>query len=145
MSNHYKAYCKHYQAYRNINRYTIRSNIQTIDYLALNDGLDDDMPVSPKHRRKNSHRPRGKVSTTRQAAHKHATPTEPKTLPKTKISSALPAVPSPNKTKDKLPGIPSEQTLPDLMLEQGETTYPETTHAADTTGTEEELSLPPPS
>ena len=30
-------------------------------------------------------------------------------------------------------------TLPDLVLEQGESTHPLTTQGADTTGTEEEL------
>ena len=36
---------------------TLRSNRQTINYLALNDGPEEDMPDSPKHRKKNSHRP----------------------------------------------------------------------------------------
>ena len=53
---------------------TLRSNRQTIDYLALNDGLEEDMPDSPKRRKKNSHRPRGKPSATRQAANKYTNP-----------------------------------------------------------------------
>ena len=99
------------------------------------------MPDSPKCRKKNSHRPRGKPSTTRQAANKYATPTEPKPSSSTKDSSVLPAVlpKSPKKNKDKLPGVPTEQTLPDLVLEQGGTSYPEASHGADTTGTKEEL------
>ena len=120
---------------------TVRSNRQTIDYLALNDGLEEDIPVSPKRRRKNSHRPRGIPSASRQVANKHAIPTEPKPSSSTKNSSVLLAVPppSPKKTNDLLPGVPTEQTLPDLVLKQGEMTYPETTHGADTTSTEEEL------
>ena len=44
---------------------TIRSNRQTINYLALNDELEEDIPASPKCRRKNSHRPQGKLSASR--------------------------------------------------------------------------------
>ena len=51
----------------------------------------------------------------------------------------LPTIPSPKKSKDRLTGIPDEHTLPDLVLEQGESTHPVTTQGADTTGTEEEL------
>ena len=53
--------------------------------------------------------------------------------------STLPAVPSPKKSKDRLTGVADEHTLPDLVLEQGESTHPVTTQGADTTGTEEEL------
>ena len=51
----------------------------------------------------------------------------------------LPTIPLPKKSKDRLTGIPDEHTLPDLVLEQGESTHPVTTQGADTTGTEEEL------
>ena len=92
---------------------TLRSNRQTIDYLALNDGLEEDMPDSPKQRKKNSHRPRGKPSATRQAANKYTNPTEPKPSSSTKDSSELQAVPPPppKKTNDELPGVPTDQTL----------------------------------
>ena len=124
---------------------TVRSNRQTIDYLALNDGLEEDMPDSPKRRKKNSHRPQGKPSATRQAANKYTNATEQKLFSSTKDSSELQAVPPPpaKKTNDELPGIPeqqtvpppppppmkpndelsgisTEQTLPDLVLERGE-------------------------
>ena len=147
---------------------TLRSNRQTIDYLALNDGLEEDMPDSPKQRKKNSHRPRGKPSATRQAAHKYTNPTEPKPSSSTKDSSELQAVPPPppKKTNDELLGVPTDQTpseqqavpppppakpndelsgvsteqiLPDLLLEQGGTSYQEAPPGADTTGTEEDL------
>ena len=147
---------------------TIRSNRQTIDYLALNDGLEEDMPDSPKRRKKNSHRPRGKPSATRQAANKYTNPTESKPPSSTKDSSELQAVPPPplkktndelpgiptsqtlselqaapppppKITNDELPGIPTDQTLPDLVLERGGTNYQEVALGGDTTGTEEEL------
>ena len=141
---------------------TLRSNRQTIDYLALNDGLEEDMPDSPKRRKKNSHRLRGKPSTTRQAANKYTNATAQKLSSSTKDSSELQAVPPPpaKKTNDELPGIPeqqtvpppppakskdelsgvsTEQTLPDLVLEQGGTSYQEAPPGTDTTGTEEEL------
>ena len=147
---------------------TLRSNRQTIDYLALNDGLEEDMPDSPKQRKKNSHRPRGKPSATRQAANKYTNPTEPKPSSSTKDSSELQAVPPPppKKTNDELPGVPTDQTLseqqavpppppakpndelsgisteqilPDLVLEQGGTSYQEASPGTDTTGTEEDL------
>ena len=141
---------------------TLRSNRQTIDYLALNDGLEEDMPDSKQRRKKNSHRPRGKPSATRQVANKYTNPTEPKPSSSTKDSSELQAVPPPppKKTNDELPGIPeqqvilpppptkpnnklssisTEQILPDLVLEQGETSYQEAPPGADTTGTKEDL------
>ena len=98
------------------------------------------MPDSPKWRKKNSHRPQGKPSATRQAANKYTNATEQKLSSNTKDSSELQAVPPPpaKKPNNELPGVPeqqtvppppptnelsgvsTEQTLPDLVLEQGE-------------------------
>ena len=50
---------------------SVHSNRQNIDYLTLNDGLEDDEVSSPKHRRRTTHRPRSGSSATRQAAPKH--------------------------------------------------------------------------
>ena len=36
---------------------SVRSSRQSIDYLTLNDGLDEDIPISPKRRKKNTYRP----------------------------------------------------------------------------------------
>ena len=96
-------------------------------------------------------------------ANKYTNPTEQKPPPSTKDSSELQAIPPPppKKTNDKFPGIPTElqaipppppkktndeppgvsmeQTLPDLVLKQGETSYQEGPPGTDTTGTEEEL------
>ena len=101
-------------------------------------------------------------------ANKYTNPTEPKPPSSTKDSSELQAVPPPppKKTNDKLPGIPTdqtlsklqavpppppkktndelpgvstEQTLPDLVLEQEGTSYQKIPPGTDTTGTEEEL------
>ena len=96
---------------------TLRNNRQTIDYLALNDGLEEDMPDSSKCRKKNSHRQRSKLSATRQVANKYTNPTEPKPLSSTKDSSELQAVPPPplKKTNDELPGVPTDQTLSELQ------------------------------
>ena len=101
------------------------------------------MPISPKCRRKGTHRPGSRPSATRQAAHKrkHATQTDATTSPKTKSMSTLPTVPSPKKTNDRLSSVPNEQTLPDLVLKEKEKemTHPETAQGANTTDTEEEL------
>ena len=116
-----------------VNR-TVRSSRQTIDYLTLNDGLDDDIPISPKHHKRNTHRPRSKPSATRQASQKYESRSPP-TLPAVPVSTKpaeLPAVPSRAKPAElpavpdvpstakpaKLPSVPDKQQLPDLVLEQ---------------------------
>ena len=47
--------------------------------------------------------------------------------------------PPPMKPSDELSGVSTEQILPDLVLEQGGTSYQEVPPCADTTGTEEDL------
>ena len=112
---------------------SIRSSRQPIDYLTLNNGLDEDTLSSPKCRKKNTHRPCSGPSATRQAAaQKHPVSHEGHT------PSALPAVPA-NAKQDKLSGIPDEQGLPDLVLENDDTEYPMTRQEAEAASTEEEL------
>ena len=101
-----------------VNR-TVRSSRQSIDYLTLNDGLDDDIPISPKHHKRNTHRPRSKPSATRQASQKYEGRSPP-TLPAIPVSTKpaeLPAVPSRAKPAE-LPSIPDKKQFSDLVLEQ---------------------------
>ena len=117
----------------------IRSNRQNIDYLALNDGLEDNKISSPKRRRKATYRPRSGPSSTRQAASKYTASSESQGVKKTGPNSTLPAVPpsaSRSTPSDELTGIPDkidDQFLPDLVLEHED---PDTTQAVST---EEEM------
>ena len=67
---------------------SVRSSRQPIDYLTLNDGLDENTPISPKRRKKNTYRPRSGPSATRQAAAQHQTVSQ-----ESHTATALPAVP----------------------------------------------------
>ena len=60
-----------------INR-LVRRNRQTIDYLTLNDGLEDDEVSSPKQKKRTTYRPGSGPSATRQAASKHTVSPESK-------------------------------------------------------------------
>ena len=118
---------------------SVHSNRQNIDYLTLNDGLEDDEISSPKCRRRTTYRPHSGPSATRQAAHKHTASPESQGVTMTGASSTLPAVPLPAikpTPSDELTGIPNktdDHTLPDLVLEQED---PDTTQAVST---EEEM------
>ena len=115
------------------------SNRKNIDYLTLNDGLEDNEVPSPKRRRKATYRPRSGPSSTRQATRKHTASPESQNVKDTGTHSTLPAVPSAvskSTPSDELTGIPNEtddQILPDLVLEHDE---PNTTQAVST---EEEM------
>ena len=54
----------------NTTPHTIRSTRQTIDYLSLNDGLEDETPISSKRRKKQTYRPQSGPSANRVAAQK---------------------------------------------------------------------------
>ena len=118
---------------------SVRSNRQNIDYLTLNDGLEDDKVSSPKRRCRTTYRPRSGPSATRQAARNHTASLESQGITKTGASSTLTAVPPPASKptpSDELTGIPNktdDQILPDLVLEQED---PNTTQAVST---EEEM------
>ena len=118
---------------------SVRSNRKNIDYLTLNDGLEDNEVPSPKRRRKATYRPRSGPSSTRQAARKHTASPESQNVKDTGTHSTLPAVPSAvskSTPSDELTGVPNEtddQILPDLVLEHDE---PDTTQAVST---EEEM------
>ena len=118
---------------------SVCSNRQNIDYLTLNDGLEDDEVSSPKHRRKATYRAHSGPSSTRQVARKYTASPESQGITKTGASSTLPAVPPPaskSTPSDELTCIPDKtdnQILPDLVLEQED---PDMTQAVST---EEEM------
>ena len=118
---------------------SIPSNRQNIDYLTLNDGLEDNEVSSPKCRHKATYRPCSGPSSTRQAARKYTTSSESQGVKRTGSNITLPAVPpsaSSSKPSDELTGIPSkidDQTLPDLVLEH------EDPDATQGVSTEEEM------
>ena len=118
---------------------SIHSNRQNIDYLTLNDGLEDNEVSSPKRRRKATYRPRSGPLSTRQAACQYTASSESQGVKRTKSNSTLPAVPpsaSRSTPSDELTGIPDkidDQILPDLVLEHED---PDTTQAFST---EEEM------
>ena len=122
---------------------SIRSSRQNIDYLTLNDGLEDKEASSPKCRRKITHRPCSGPSSTRQAAGKHTTTssTDSQGAKRPEPKSTLPAVPpsaSKSTPSDMLTGVADkidDQILPDLVLEQEN---PDITQAVST---EEEMDV----
>ena len=71
-----------------------------IDYLALNDGLEEYTKPSPKRKKRVTHRPKGAPSTARIEAQKSMSP------PETECRSPLPS-PTPRST---LPGVPAAST-----------------------------------
>ena len=129
---------------------TLRSGLQPIDYLSLNDGYENDLESSPKKRKRITHRPRSAPSATRMAAQKHTVSPEAKNAnkrPSTASPPALSAVPSTSKVTNiiatDLTGIPTGQfaeTLLDLVQnsEPVNVQLPPMT-VADPVSTEEEL------
>ena len=125
-----------------VNR-TVRRTRQTIDYLNLNDGLEDDDVTSPKQKKRTKYRPGSGPSATRQAASKHTVTPESKSALKSKTMSTLPAVPTSTSTSSSrivpdhdLPGVLDEQKLPDLVLEHDNTNN---SQAMGAISTEEEM------
>ena len=118
---------------------SIHSNRQNIDYLALNDGLEDNEVSSPKRRCKATYRPRSGPSSTRQAAHKYTASSESQGVKRTGSNNTLPAVPpsaSRSTPSDELKGVPGkidDDFLPDLVLEH------EDPNTAQVISTEEEM------
>ena len=121
---------------------SVRSSRQPIDYLTLNDGLDENTPISIKRQKKNTYRPHSGQSATRQAAAQHQTVSK-----ESHTAIVLPAVPllpaAPAKTeRAELSGVPDEQRLPDLVIDHDDNPeYPTTTQEAEAVSTEEELEV----
>ena len=123
---------------------SVRRNRQTIDYLTLNDGLEDDEVSSPKRKKRTTYRPGSGPSATCQAARKHTGSPEPKSVPRSRIASPLPAIPAltsknraaPDTALTGVPNVMDEQKLPDLVLEHE---HPDTSQATGAISTEEEM------
>ena len=123
---------------------SVRRNRQTIDYLTLNDGLEDDEVSSPKRKKRTTYRPGSGPSATCQAARKHTGSPEPKSVPRSRIASPLPAIPAltsknravPDTALTGVPNVMDEQKLPDLVLEHK---HPDTSQAMGAISTEEEM------
>ena len=126
-----------------------RRNRTNINYLALNDGLEDEEVSSPRRKKKLTYRPGSGPSATRQAANKHTISSEATTTDTNKTKASLPAVPplpaipgtsqsEPNQTNVPLTGVPatSDEHLPDLVLPQDD---PDTSKATGAISTEEDI------
>ena len=133
----------------------LRQNRLNIDYLTLNDGLEEDELSSPRRKKKLTYRPGSGPSATRQAASKHTISPEAKTTDKEKPKAALPAVPSlpvvqtlpavpgtshgkSDQTNKPLTGIPvtTDDQLPALVLAHDE---PDVSQATGAVSTKEEI------
>ena len=105
---------------------TLRSGRQPVDYLSLNDGLDDDILTTSKKRKRVTHRPRSAPLVTRVAAQKHTISPEAKGTDNTSLrpsTSTLSAVPSTSAANElaipDLTGVPTSanmDNLPDLVI-----------------------------
>ena len=128
----------------------MRSGLQPVDYLSLNDGLDDDTVTNPRKRKRITHRPRSAPSATRVAAQKHTVSPEANDTDNTYIkpsTSTLSAVPYTSTTNESagfdLTGIPTSSNmdnLPDLVINRETSNLePDTAKTVDPVSTEEEL------
>ena len=108
---------------------TSRRTRTAVDYLTLNDGLEDEDLSSPQCKKKPTHRPGSGPSATRQAASKHTISPEAKTTDKQQTKSALKAVPplpavpttgqcAQDQSTKSLTGVQlnEDKQLPDLVL-----------------------------
>ena len=133
----------------NTSTHTLRSGLQPIDYLSLNDGYENDFETSLKKRKRITHRPKSAPSATRVAAQKHTVSPEAKNAnkrPSTASPPALSAVPSTSKVKNviatDLTGVPTGQiaeTLLDLVQNNEPVNVQLSPTIADAVSTEEEL------
>ena len=80
---------------------SLHSNRHPINYLSLNDGLEEEVPQSPKQKRTTTHRPRSAPSANRKAAQKRTSSPEAKFTGKPQV----------NKTDETFSAIPSMSTL----------------------------------
>ena len=136
----------------NSNTCTLRSGLQPVDYLSLNDSLDDETVTHSRKRKRITHRPRSTPSATRVAARKHTVSPEEKDTDKRSLKpspSTLPAVPSTstaNRSKSTVPDLTGVLTtsdtnnLPDLVVNcEASNPDPDTSKTVDPVSTEEEL------
>ena len=136
------------------NTRTLCSSRQPIDYLSLNNGLEEDIPLSPKRRKKTTHCPRSAPSATHVAVHKsYSSPEAEEIGNKQSLSgiSSTPTGPSPLSSIPTLSGIPSvtlpeptnSEKLPDLVVNHDtdniEAEFGSENASANPASTEEEL------
>ena len=127
---------------------TSRRTRTAVDYLTLNDGLEDDVS-SPRRKKKPTYRPGSGPSVTRQAASKHTISPEAKTTNKQQTVAALPVVPplpaisgtrqgAQDQPIKSLTGVPvsKDEQLPDLVLTSND---PDTSQATGAVSTKEEM------
>ena len=129
---------------------TLRSGLQPVDYLSLNDGLEEEPVSNLRKRKQTTHRPRSAPSATRVATQKNTLLPEAKDMDKRSLkpsSSTLSAVPSTSTANNladlDLTGVqtPSDTNiLPDLVVNrEAPNPEPDTSKIADLVSTEEEM------
>ena len=129
---------------------TLRSGLQPVDYLSLNNGLDNETVTHSRKRKRITHRPRSAPSATRVAAQKHTVSPEEKDTDKRSLKpspSTLPATPSTSTAnKSTVPDLTGVLTtldtnnLPDLVVNrEASNPDPDTSKTVDPVSTEEEL------
>ena len=134
----------------NLSTCTLRSGLQPVDYLSLNDGLDEEPVTNSKKRKRTTHRPRSAPSASRVATQKNTVSPEAKdsnTRSLKPLSSTLSAIPSTstanNSTVPSLTGVPTPldlNNLPDLVVNcEASNPEPDTAKTADPVSTEEEM------
>ena len=96
----------------NVTTRSVRSSRRKIDYVSLNDGYDDEDSTPAKKCHKESYRPRSAPSATRMSTHKRMN------SPETPAAEELSAVPS-TSNDTPLSGVSTtDNTLPDLVVNQ---------------------------
>ena len=129
---------------------TLRSGLQPVDYLSLNDGLEEEPATNSKKRKQITHRPRSAPLATRVTTQKNTALPEAKDTDKRSLipsSSTLSAVPSTSTTNNSsvpdLTGILTPldtNNLPDLIVNRkASDPEPDTSKTADPVSTEEEM------
>ena len=100
----------------NVKLRSVQSSRQSIDYVSLNDGYEDETPNPSKKRRKESHRPKSAPSATWLSAHKHMNSPGSTALDvDTPTPDTFTAIPTPDTST--LEGVPNvDEQLPDLVL-----------------------------
>ena len=130
-------------------------NRSNIDYLTLNDRLEEDELSSPRCKKKPTYRPGSGPSATRQAASKHTISPKAKTTDKENPKAALLAIPSlpavqtlpaipgmshgkSDQSNKPLTGVPAttDDQLPDLVLAHDD---PDVSQATGAVSTKEEI------
>ena len=128
----------------------MRSGLQPVDYLSLNDGLDEETATNSRKRKQITHRPRSALATTRVAAQKHTLSPEAKDTDERSLKpspSTLSAIPSTstanNLTVPDLTGVPTPldtKQSPDLLVNrEASNPEPDPSKTVDPVSTEEEL------